>query len=209
MLLPKNTIFLKIFKLFFASLIFIATIFAIYSISNQKKTLLNSLEMEVKSINKLVVFILSDAIVLNDNASIVDFSTEYIKSNEKLKSIIISKLDGSYILIKKNEWSSETELSKEFKDLEKDSDNFLIMNSSILKKNVFHYVSPIYSSSVLWGWIHSSMSLSEYNDRLYSMYLNFCIFFTVLAILSIFISYIFSKSILKPIINLNNIFNEI
>ena len=133
MLLPKNTIFLKIFKLFFASLIFIAIIFAIYSISNQKKTLLNSLEMEVKSINKLVVFILSDAIVLNDNASIVDFSTEYIKSNEKLKSIIISKLDGSYILIKKNEWSSETELSKEFKDLEKDSDNFLIMNSSILK----------------------------------------------------------------------------
>ena len=209
MLLPKNTIFLKIFKLFFASLIFIATIFAIYSISNQKKTLLNSLEMEVKSINKLVVFILSDAIVLNDNASIVDFSTEYIKSNEKLKSIIISKLDGSYILIKKNEWSSETELSKEFKDLEKDSDNFLIMNSSILKKNVFHYVSPIYSSSVLWGWIHSSMSLSEYNDRLYSMYLNFCIFFTVLAILSIFISYIFSKSISKPIINLNNIANEI
>ena len=112
-------------------------------------------------------------------------------------------------MIKKNEWSSETELSKEFKDLEKDSDNFLIMNSSILKKNVFHYVSPIYSSSVLWGWIHSSMSLSEYNDRLYSMYLNFCIFFTVLAILSIFISYIFSKSISKPIINLNNIANEI
>jgi nitrogen fixation/metabolism regulation signal transduction histidine kinase len=165
--------------------------------------------MEVKSINKLVVFILSDAIVLNNNASIVDFSTEYIKSNEKLKSIIISKLDGSYILIKKNEWSSETELSKEFKDLEKDSDNFLIMNSSILNKNVFHYVSPIYSSGVLWGWIHSSMSLSEYNDKLYSMYLNFCIFFTVLAILSIFISYIFSKSISKPIINLNNIANEI
>ena len=58
MLLPKNTIFLKIFKLFFAALIFIAAIFAIYSISAQKKTLLNSLEMEVKSINKLIVLVL-------------------------------------------------------------------------------------------------------------------------------------------------------
>ena len=209
MLLPKNTIFLKIFKLFFASLIFIATIFAIYSISDQKKMLLNSLEIEVKSINKLMIFILSDAIVLNDNALIVDFSTEYIKNSQKLENIIISKLDGSYILIKKDEWSSDTKLSKEFKDLEKKTDNFFIMNSSILNKNVFHYVSPIYSSGVLWGWIHSSMSLSEYNNRLYTMYLNFCIFFTVLAILSIFISYIFSKSISKPIINLNNIANEI
>jgi nitrogen fixation/metabolism regulation signal transduction histidine kinase len=209
MLLPKNTIFLKIFKLFFSSLIFIATIFAIYSISNQKKTLLNSLETEVKSINKLIIFILSDAIVLNDNAAIVDFSTEYIKSNEKLKSIIIKKLDESYILIKKNEWGYETKLSKEFKDLERDTDNSLIMNSTILNENIFHYISPIYSSGVHWGWMHLSMSLDEYNDRLHHMYLNFFWFFVMLFILSIFLSYFFSNSISKPIVNLNNIANEI
>ncbi|MDZ7818196.1 MAG: ATP-binding protein [Aliarcobacter sp.] len=209
MLLPKNTIFLKIFKLFFAALIFIAAIFAIYSISTQKKTLLNSLEMEVKSINKLIAFILSDSIVLNDNASIVDFSTEYIKSNEKLKNIIISKLDGSYILIKKDEWSFDMDLSKDFKNLEKDSDNSLIMESSILNEKIYHYVSPIYSSGVHWGWIHLSMSLDEYNDKLYQMYLNFLFFFTILFILSIFISYIFSKSISNPIVRLNKISNEI
>ena len=53
MILSKNSIFLKIFKLFFISLLFISVSFAVYSISIQKKMLISSLENEVKNINKL------------------------------------------------------------------------------------------------------------------------------------------------------------
>ena len=209
MILSKNSIFLKIFKLFFISLLFISVSFAVYSISIQKKMLISSLENEVKNINKLILFVLSDSLILKDRASIVEFSTEYIKNNEKLKNIIISEKENSYIIIKKNAWSYDDKIEKNFNDLQKEHDTFSLLESSILQEKVFHYVAPIYISGVPWGWIHLSMSLEEYNNRLNSIYIDFFTFFAILLLISISISYTFSKSISNPIVELNNIANKI
>lgn len=209
MILSKNSIFLKIFKLFFISLLFISVSFAVYSISIQKKMLISSLENEVKNINKLILFVLSDSLILKDRASIVEFSTEYIKNNEKLKNIIISEKENSYIIIKKNAWSYDDKIEKNFNDLQKEYDTFSLLESSILQEKVFHYVAPIYISGVQWGWIHLSMSLEEYNNRLNSIYIDFFTFFAILLLISISISYTFSKSISNPIVELNNIANKI
>jgi len=171
--------------------------------------LISSLENEVKNINKLILFVLSDSLILKDRASIVEFSTEYIKNNEKLKNIIISEKENSYIIIKKNAWSYDDKIEKNFNDLQKEYDTFSLLESSILQEKVFHYVAPIYISGVQWGWIHLSMSLEEYNNRLNSIYIDFFTFFAILLLISISISYTFSKSISNPIVELNNIANKI
>jgi nitrogen fixation/metabolism regulation signal transduction histidine kinase len=207
--LPRNTIFLKIFKYFFILFLFVSTSFAVYSISTQKQMLLNSLEIEVKNINKLIVFVLSDALILNDNSSIVDFLTEYIKNNEKLENVIISKMDKSYFIIKNDSWAYDNKIPQKFIDLEKNTETSIMLNSSILNKEVFHYVYPISFSGVQWGWIHLSMNLDEYNNRLNSFYLGFITFFGILFIVFLFVSLFISKSISKPIIALNNMANKI
>ena len=207
--LPKNTIFLKIFKYFFILFLFVSASFAVYSVSTQKQMLLNSLEIEVKNINKLIIFVLSDALILNDSSSIVDFLTEYIKNNEKLENVIISKMDKSYFIIKNDSWIYDNKIPQEFTDLEKNTETSTIINSLILDEEVFHYVYPIYFSGVQWGWIHLSMNLDEYNKRLATFYLGFISFFSILFIVFLFVSLFISKSISKPIIALNNIANKI
>jgi hypothetical protein len=121
----KNTIFIKIFRLFFVALVFVSTLFAIYAISTQKKEILKSLEVESKSMEKLITFILSDALVLNDSSFIVEFTTDFIKNNSKLDNIIISKLDKSYFIIKKNEWLYAAKLDNKFLELEHNGDGFI------------------------------------------------------------------------------------
>ncbi|MDY0051671.1 MAG: ATP-binding protein [Aliarcobacter sp.] len=189
---------------------FISIPFIVYSIYSQKKMLLESLEIEVKNINKLIIFALSDTLILNDNSSIVEFLTEYIKDNEKLENIIISKEDNSYIVIKKDAWSFESKIDKSYKDLEKEKDVFLLLKSVILNnKEVFHYSTPISFSGVHLGWIHLSMSLDEYKSRLLSVFLGFYSFFGVLFLLFLIISYLLSRSISNPIVALNNIVSKI
>ncbi len=207
--LSKNTIFSKIFKFFFILFFFVSTSFVIYSITTQKKMLINSLEIEVKNINKLIVFVLADSLILNDNSAIVDFLVEYINNNQKLKNIIISKIDKTYFVIKNDSWTYDNKIPQEFISLEKNIETSTIINSSILNEEIFHYVYPISFSGVQWGWIHLSMSLDEYNNRLNSFYLGFFIFSSILFFIFLFASLFISKSISKPIVALNNIANKI
>ena len=209
MIFSRNTIFSKIFRSLFILFIFISIPFIIYSISSQKKMLLDSLEIEVKNINKLMVFALSDSLILNDDSSIVDFSIKYIEDNEKLENIIIAKTDKTYIVVKKDTWSFDSQIDKIYIDLQKNEDNFLLLKSPILNKEVYHYVFPLTSSGVPLGWIHLSMSLDAYNDRQKSIYLGFSTFFVILLGLFLFISYLLSKSISDPIVSLNNIVSKI
>ena len=209
MFFTKNTIFSKIFRLLFVLFVFVSIPLIIYSISTQKKMLLDSLEVEAKDINRFIEFALSDALLLNDNSAIVEFLIDYSKKNEKLENIIISKENNDYIIIEKNSWSFEPQIDQKYKDLEKNVENSLLFKSPILNTQVFHHTFPIYSSGIHLGWIHLSMSLDEYNKRLETVYLGFFTFFIILLGFSLFISYILSKSISDPIVSLNNVVSNI
>ena len=54
--------------------------------------LINSLETEVKNINKFILFVLSDALILKNNALIVEFTTEYINSIQLNNQVIQANL---------------------------------------------------------------------------------------------------------------------
>ena len=209
MFFTKNTIFSKIFRLLFVLFVFVSIPLIIYSISTQKKMLLDSLEVEAKDINRFIEFALSDALLLNDNSAIVEFLIDYSKKNEKLENIIISKENNDYIIIEKNSWSFEPQIDQKYKDLEKNVENSLLFKSPILNTQVFHHTFPIYSSGIHLGWIHLSMSLDEYHKRLDTVYLGFFTFFIMLLGFSLFISYILSKSISDPIVSLNNVVSNI
>ncbi len=204
-----NRISLKIFISMFLSILFFSVIFSIYYVKNQKKEIIDSMQLEAKSIAKMIVYVTSDAIVLNDGAYIVEFNHEFLSQHELLKSIIISKNSNEYFIIKKDKWLFEKSIDSSFTKLEGDTARAKIMKSKVLDEMVFHYTYPIVFSATNWGHIHLSFSLEQYNKRITSMYVSFSLFFIVLLFITSLVSYFIAKSFSKPIIKLNEIANEI
>ena len=209
MIFSNNKIFSKIFKLMFGSILFFSIVFTIYSISNQKEQILKSLESEANGIAKMITFVSSDAIILDDGAFLVEFNSGFIKENKSLETIIITKLDGKNYLINENNWSYENKINAKLLGKQTKEIYSKIMFSPILNKEVFHYVYPITFSGTSWGWLHLSLSLDNYNKKIKTMYTEFITFFTALLLLTLFISYLIAKSLSNPIIKLNKVANKI
>ena len=209
MIFSNNKIFYKIFKLMFGSILFFSVVFTIYSISNQKEQILKSLDLEANGIAKMITFISSDAIVLDDGAFLVEFNSGFIKENKSLETIIIAKLDGTNYLINNDKWSYENKVNPKLLANQTKKIYSKITFSPILDKEVFHYVYPITFSGTNWGWLHLSLSLDTYNKKMKIMYTEFITFFTSLLLITLFISYLIAKSLSSPIIKLNKVANKI
>ncbi|WP_072680388.1 ATP-binding protein [Arcobacter sp. LA11] len=209
MFFNRDTIFGKIFKVLFLAIISFSTIFAVYFISNQKDQILRSLKLEAHSIAKMLTYASSDAIVLDDGAFLVEFNYEFMKENDSLKALIISKLDKTSYIIRKDGWAFENKIDKIFLNGEKKEVTSRIILSPISNENIFHYVFPIEFSGTHWGWLHLNMSLDNYNKKISNMYLEFFTFFIILLLLSMIVSYIVAKNFSNPIIRLNKVANRI
>ena len=161
------------------------------------------LRSEGKGIAQSISFVISDALIIDDSSYLVEFNSEYIKNNDKLKNIIITKLDKQYFNIKKDSWSYLNEIDKMYTDMEKTVDHSHIMFSPILKEDVFHYTYPIYFSGVHWGWLHLSFDIRDYNEKISDLYLLFIYLFSTLIVAAFFISFYVANVFASPIIKLN------
>ncbi len=182
----------------------ISLIFSLYFLSKQKNEVFDSLTHEALGIAKSIAFVNSDAIILDEGSFIVEFTTEFIKDNKDLRTIIISKPDGSNFLIERDKWLYKKDLLEEFASLQTDKNVLKIIKSPILNEEVFHFVYPLVFSEINWGWLHLSIDLKDYNDKTYKIYFQFFIFLAVLFIVSMILSFLIAKSISSPIIELNN-----
>ena len=209
MRLSKNKIFIKVFKTMFLAIIFFTTIFTVYSISNQKNEILKSLSLEAQSTAKMITYVLTDAIVLDDGSYIVEFSYELLSEHDLLESIIVSRSAEKFYQIKKSGWTFETKIDDSYLAQEKNESTSKIMYSSLLKKDIFHFTYPISFSGTKWGYLHLEISLDEYNEKINKMYFDFLPFFTILLVITSFVSYIIANNFTKPIVNLNKIANRI
>ena len=87
----NKTIFSKIFKLLFLSIIFFSVMFSFYFISEQKNQILNSLKNEAKSIATMITYASSDAIILDDGAYLVEFNHEFLNNLPRKEEKIAQK----------------------------------------------------------------------------------------------------------------------
>lgn len=209
MTFSRNTIFFKIFQVLFFVIISFSIIFSIYSVTNQKSQILNSLTLEAHNMSKMITYASSDAIVLDDGAFIIEFNSEFIKENKLLKSMILSKPNDTYYIIKKNGWSYEDKIDLIYLNKQEKLPKSEIIYSNIDKENIYHYVYPINFSGTHWGWLHLNLSLEAYHEKITNMYIEFSVFFIMLLIVSLTVSYFIARNFSNPIIKLNDVANEI
>ena len=208
-MLVNNKIFFKIFKIMFLVIVLFISVFAVYSTQNQKEQILESFSLEAQSIAKMVSYLNSDSIVLDDGAYIVDFSTEFLSENKKIKELIFSNPYGKYYIIQNDSWKFQNSIDKKFLQMQKDSIKYEVLESSISNEKLFHYVYPIVFSGTKWGWLHLGISMDEYDKRIEAMYLEFIIFFISMLFTIFLISFIIAKTLSSPIVRLNKVANQI
>ncbi len=206
MFLTNDSIFIKIFKTLFFAIVSFTTIFAIYSISNQKDQIHKSMNLQANSYAKMIINYSSDAIVSHDSSFLVDFYYKFLKENDSLSTLIINTKNEN-IIVRKEGWTLNEKINEEFSKLELQSQKSKIIE--IDNKIFFHYVYPINLLGSNWGWLHMNMPLEDYYNKLENMYISFFTFFVFLVFLSFLISYIVAKGFSKPIVELSKIANEI
>ena len=207
--LKSNKFFIRTFKLLFIGIVLLSIIFGFIGINLQKKYTLELLHSEAKSLAQSIVFVSSDALVTNDNSYLVEFNHKYLRKNEKMKNIIISKTDNTYLNIQKKRWSFDDTIDDSFKKMEQKKEQYKILYSKVLNEEVFHYSYPIHFSKIPWGWLHLSFDLKEFNENNQKIYLQYFYFFITLLILSFIVSFYIAKIFSEPIIKLNAVVSSI
>ncbi|MCP4970021.1 MAG: hypothetical protein GY932_05430 [Arcobacter sp.] len=162
MFLTNDSIFIKIFKTLFFAIVSFTTIFAIYSISNQKDQIHKSMNLQANSYAKMIINYSSDAIVSHDSSFLVDFYYKFLKENDSLSTLIINTKNEN-IIVRKEGWTLNEKINEEFSKLELQSQKSKIIE--IDNKIFFHYVYPINLLGSNWGWLHMNMPLEDYYNK--------------------------------------------
>lgn len=164
MLIKNNRIFFKIFLTMFSSFMFLMLIYSVYSISNQKSQILKSLNTQAYNMAKMLTYISTDAIILDDGSNLVEIFDKFLNQNEIVKEIIFTKNNSDSYIVRNDGWSFEEKFEKYKEFEEKDIMTDVIIDSD--KSSFLLYTYPIIISSTKWGYFHMCLSLDEYNYNL-------------------------------------------
>ena len=74
--LEKNRLFWKVFSLLFVGIMIVTSIFAGYLLLLQKKSIIELLHSEGKSISQSISFVTSDSLIIDDSSYFFEFNSE-------------------------------------------------------------------------------------------------------------------------------------
>ncbi len=205
----KDTLFTKVFILIFMAIFLVLSFFSFEVIKLQQKSVLDAIKANVKSMGDSIVFVNTDAMIVDDDIKILEFAYDFVQVNKKIKKLTISRRNGNSLVIQQNKWEVEENNRKNIlskKEMEKiKKSKYEILYSKTFNEDIFIYSYPIYLSSVHWGWLHFELSLNEYNKKLNEMYNQFFILATMMFLSMLFVSFLIAKMVSKPIVNLKEV----
>lgn len=206
----KNKLFKKVYVLLFLGITLITIIFAAIGVSLQKKAVLELMQSEAKSLAQSITFVISKSLLIDDDSSIIDFNKQYIKKADKVKNIIISKSNGKdYFIIRKESWEHRQNISETFTNMQKNIPTNSMIYSAFLNEEVFHYVYPMQISGITWGWLHISLDLKKYYEKLEHLYAQYLVLFLSFTFLAFVISFYIARTFVRPIVELNKTVSQV
>ncbi len=204
----QNKIFGKIFFLLFSSILFVLCVFFILTFNLQKKSILDSLVAQAKTMAESIIFVKKESFIIDDEASILEFVYAFINKNDEIKTLIITKNDRSSFVVTNKQWDV-IELPSSYKELQEEENSYHLDTSIYVKEKVLMYNYPVYFSGISWGDLHLELSLNEYNKKVSFMYKQFLYLIILFLFSTIVISFLIAKLFSTPLIKLNNVSKEI
>ena len=196
-------IFRRIFLLFTGSIAILVLIYSYATIQMQKKSSLEVLHSRANTLASSMALVSHDAMIKDDMSFILQYDINVIKHNKEILQIFVTNKTNEDIEISKNSWKMIQKVPKSIKDMQKNREIFKIEYADKFKKNIFHYSYPLNLLGVNWGYIHIIYSLNSYNEELSRMYKSIGILLGLLFLVTLIISYIVSREIALPILELS------
>lgn len=184
--------------------IVIILFFALMTVSQGKKIILNGLNAQSRSLSASIAEVCGNAFISGDYSFVVDHNMQVIKGAADIKYIIIVKKDGFSMVHTGETWEQRDKPDPKWKQVAGAVQQGRIISSDIVKHKVYHYTFPLQFSGIDWGFLHIGLSLSGYESALRTMYQMilflglFC--FVIAAILSFF----FARRLTLPILLLRD-----
>ena len=205
----QNRLFRKVFTLILLAIFLVLSIFIFKATQLQKQSIIDSLQLEAKTMADGIVYLNKDSMVIDNQIKVLEFLIDFVQVNKQIKTIVLSRKDKESLLIKKNAWEMVNDLTILYTKSHLKDRNYEIVKSPFIEQTVFKYTYPIYFSSILWGWIHIDLSLDEYNRKINTMYEQFVYFASIMLFTALLLSYFIARMVSSPIVKLNEITNEI
>jgi len=141
------------------------------------------------------------ALITDDYQLIVDYSISTVKNSNSIQYIAVNKLDSSQsFLFTKNGWSSDDlgKISLTPGSLTEGG----IIESALLKGEVFHLSKKFVYTGIEWGWIHIGLSTESYNKASSEMIFRAILLALATILLSFIATFLFTRKLTKPISDL-------
>lgn len=202
------TIAVKIALLTWVVALVTLLIFVVVTIPQQKKVYIDNLFSKSNGLAVSLHDVAAGAAINEDFASVVSAAQTLLAGDPDLQFLIIMKNDGFSLIIEQESWSVEELTTAYWLDRKRESIGILETVPN-LDKRVFHFVQPFDYSGIQWGWIHVGLSLQSYDESISSLYQNTVILGFICISFSLFISALYARQMVKPILSLQSVFHQV
>jgi len=192
--------FVAMFGLSFATLL----IFSYFFNRQQERMIIQVMEAQARTVAQSIALLGSDAMVTNDQGVILENNLNILKKSPNIRYIVIDPRRGDTIVSTPNGWRIEPLLPR-FKAMEKPHSLYAIFKSFLSGgEEVFHYVYPLDFNGFEWGWLHLGFSTEQIKTMRHLIYRQGLMIAGFILLMTLLGSYIFSRWLTIPIIQLNN-----
>lgn len=157
-------LFGKVFILIFLAILMVLSISFYQATILQKKSILNSLQSEAKTMADAITFLNKEQMIIDNQIFVLEFLNNFMDVTNQIETLIVTRNNGTNLVLKKDYWDMFDNKFEIYNLSQKEIATYEIIKSPYVDKEVFKYTYPIYFSGVLWGWLHIDLSLSEYNE---------------------------------------------
>jgi signal transduction histidine kinase len=183
-------------------------LFVTLTIPQQKKNFLQNLESKANSVAVSLHDVAAGAAVNDDLASVVSASQTLLAGDPDLDFLIITKNDGFSLVNQQTGWSVEPDIDAYWLPEEREPYGE-IATVPVLDRRIFHYAQPFDYSGIQWGWIHVGISLKDYDQSVASLYRNTIGLALACLVLSLLVSFFYSRQVVRPILRLRHLVQQI
>ncbi|MBT5828574.1 MAG: HAMP domain-containing protein [Candidatus Latescibacteria bacterium] len=185
-------------------------VFALVIIPYQEDLLITRLastaEVVATSIDQVVV----TSIVVEDYSTVIEHCQKVVAERPSISFIVITRKDGFSLVNLADGWRHESlggtwSAPQELVDGQEPS----FKHSDLVQKEVFHYAYPLGYSGLDWGWIHVGLATDTFHNDLNEIYIRTLLLAIACIGIGVIVSILFSRGIVRPVLQLNNIAQRI
>lgn len=175
--------------------------FVLLTIPQQKKLLFKHRESKANSVAVSLHDVAAGAAINEDYASVVMACQTLLDGDKDIVFLIVMRNDGFSMVTRQGHWAVNPDVGPFWKPAKREFYN-AVSNTPLYDRPVFHHAEPFGYSGIEWGWIHVGLSLDNYNKSVQLIYRSTLLWVLQCAILSLLVSILNARMLVKPILRL-------